>query len=515
MTIAPRKSLFFNASLNLLGQGSNALAAVVCVPIYIQLLGMDGFGLIGFHLTLQTILKIVDLGLTPTVIREMARASSTAEGRFELVDTARTFELLFLAMAATITTLLALVSPWIADHWIKRGTLSIEAVGVSVFLMSFLNGIQWMSGFYQSALSGLERQATLNGIRVVETLSSAFGAVALLFSMGPRVELVFYWQTLVAALALIAYAIGVRVALPSALDRGRFRPSHLRRVVRFAWGMTIITTAGLVLSNMDRVLVSKLYSLDAFGTYALSAFAIGTLVSVMILPFFNVMLPRFTSLATMGEPRKLEDLYHLAVQMVASICFALVFTIDFFAADLIVFWTGKPEVGDAVARLMLILGVGMTFNCLTLPAYLMQLSHGWTSLGSRLGLGLLAVFGPTLLLATHLHGATGAATNYAAMNAVYWLLCVPLTLARLLPGRAFGSLIRDILPPLGLTLAFAGVVALVPFADWPLTARVGFGLGCGATALFGSALLCGRTRGELLARVGFAARMLGFTRSGE
>ena len=69
------------------------LLQMACVPLYIRFLGVEAYGLIGFYLMLQAILQVLDLGLSPTMNREMARYSVQPEKADEARDLVRTLEL--------------------------------------------------------------------------------------------------------------------------------------------------------------------------------------------------------------------------------------------------------------------------------------------------------------------------------------------------------------------------------------------------------------------------------------
>ena len=45
------------------------------MPFYIKLLGIEAYGLVGFYVTLLAALQVLDLGISPTINREMARHS--------------------------------------------------------------------------------------------------------------------------------------------------------------------------------------------------------------------------------------------------------------------------------------------------------------------------------------------------------------------------------------------------------------------------------------------------------
>ena len=58
---------------NYLGQGWAALMGIAFVPLYVKVLGVESYGLVGVFAVLQASLMLLDLGLTPTLSREMAR----------------------------------------------------------------------------------------------------------------------------------------------------------------------------------------------------------------------------------------------------------------------------------------------------------------------------------------------------------------------------------------------------------------------------------------------------------
>jgi O-antigen/teichoic acid export membrane protein len=66
---------------------------LLIVPLYIRFMGMEAYGLIGFYAMLQGTLQILDLGLSPTMTRELARYSSQSGKEHEMRDFVRTLEI--------------------------------------------------------------------------------------------------------------------------------------------------------------------------------------------------------------------------------------------------------------------------------------------------------------------------------------------------------------------------------------------------------------------------------------
>lgn len=408
------------------------ILVLVSWPVLRRLLGDEAFGLIGFYLTLQTVLQTLDLGLTPTVVREIARTAG-ADTDAELAEKASTFETTFAAVAAALAVGVAALAPVISEFWVRRENLSAETVTHCVRLMGLICGAQWLGGFYQSALTGLQRQVLVNALRAGEATLSWLGAIALFTVWQGDVVTFFLWQLGVALLGLIAAGLAFRASVPGV--RFAFRLIHLRRASRFALGMAGISILGLILINMDRVYLSHALPLDRFGNYTLAAYTASAGFSAFLVPLSNVFLPRFTALAA-SEPASLRGAYGLAVKLFAMLALpglvvALLLGHDFFRL-----WTGDQAVADAATPPFHWLVAGWTCASLATPAYLMQIAYGWTSLGLRSGTVFVVVFVPLLFVLGGRFGVEGAAANFAAFNVSYLIVNVTLTHRFLLSSAA-------------------------------------------------------------------------------
>jgi len=57
-----------------------ALMGIIFIPVYINILGIDSYGLIGIYTSLQALSGLLDIGLSNTLNREMARLSGQLAG---------------------------------------------------------------------------------------------------------------------------------------------------------------------------------------------------------------------------------------------------------------------------------------------------------------------------------------------------------------------------------------------------------------------------------------------------
>ena len=69
-------SLSRNLIVGLVNSIWTALIGLAVVPLYIKYLGIEAYGLIGFYVTTQALLQLLDMGLAPAINREVARYSA-------------------------------------------------------------------------------------------------------------------------------------------------------------------------------------------------------------------------------------------------------------------------------------------------------------------------------------------------------------------------------------------------------------------------------------------------------
>jgi O-antigen/teichoic acid export membrane protein len=91
-----------NLIANYLGQGWVAIMGLAFIPIYIKFLGIEAYGLIGLFALLQAWLALLDMGMTPTLGREMARFTGGSHTAQSIRDLLRSIEIIALGIAVLI-----------------------------------------------------------------------------------------------------------------------------------------------------------------------------------------------------------------------------------------------------------------------------------------------------------------------------------------------------------------------------------------------------------------------------
>lgn len=414
-------SLKKNVTANYLGQGWTAVMGLAFVPVYISYLGVEAWGLVGLMAMLQAMLTVLDMGLTPTLSREMARFQAGAHSAQSIRDLLRSLEAIFGGVAVMITGAVWFLAPWFARNWLSATQMPAATVAQAIGMMGLMLALRMAEQVYLGAIQGLQRQVWLNGVQTTIATLRWGGAVGVLAWMAPRIEAFFLWQSFVSMLSLLILVRQTYRWLPPAKRAARFDLNALMRVRQFAGGMAATTLLAVLLTQMDKLLLSKLVSLEEFGYYTLAASAAGALY-FLITPVATAVLPRMTELVAKSEQQLLIDTYHWGTQWLGTLLIPAALVISVFAEPLLLVWTGNVALTRQTAPLLAILSLGTLCNGLMYVPYIAQLAHGWTSFSVRVNIVAMCFIVPAILWAVPHFGAIGAAWTWLWLNVGYLLI---------------------------------------------------------------------------------------------
>ncbi len=471
-----------NILANFSGRLFTGLLTLALVPAYLKFLGMEAYGLVAFFATLQVILSALDLGLSTTLNRELARLSALEGSAREARDLFRTAEAGYWLAAGIAAAAAWPLSSVLADHWFRSGALPPDVVRRAAFLMLVAAASQFPFAAYSGGLMGLQRQVLLNVILIVGAALRGGGAVLILGFVSPTIEAFLSWHIVAGGVQAALGAIALWNCLPSAEGRDRFRPALWRARWRFASGVGGVSLLGLMLSHTDKLILSRLLPLGEFGSYALAGLAASSLY-IVIVPIFAGIFPRFSQLAAAGDPGSVRELYHQCSQLLSVLVLPPALALVLYSREVMILWTGNPDTAVQTSGLVALLACGVALNGLVHAPYALQLAHGWTRLALLVNAGAIALVIPLLLVLTRTRGAQGAALVWVALNLGYLFLTVQLMHRKLLPGEQWRWYGADV----GLPLLAAGAAAcLVRLA----TLRVDSAPGQAASVLVAACISC-------------------------
>jgi O-antigen/teichoic acid export membrane protein len=460
-----------NLIANLGGRGWTALMALVFIPCYIHYLGIEAYGLVGFFATLQAACVLLDLGLSTAVNHGLATLAARDGSGADQRDLVRTMEVLNWAVALLIGVGIVTLAPIIASNWIDARGLGTDTVCQAVRLMGLTIALRWPSTLYIGALTGLQRQLSVNLIGASGATLGNAGVIAILAWVAPSIEAFFVWQLLAAVVQTLIFAWWVHRCLPVGDgQRSRFSKQVLAKHWRFAAGMGGITVLSLLLTQTDKVVLSKLLTLEHFAYYALASTVANALL-ILVTPLFAAAFPAFSTAIARNDQAGLRSTYHRTCRLAACLILPPAMVVAGFPATLLWAWSGDAVLAAQAGPVLGILVLGSALNGLMNIPYAIQLAHGSTRLFFWCNLVAVMVQVPLVIGGALLFGPVGAALGWPLLNLCYVVLITPLIHRRALPGAQREWLLHDAAIPLLLALAaVACCLTLAPSAPSRLVA---------------------------------------------
>lgn len=458
---APRTTLNRKILASYFGSGWAALMGLAFVPLYVRYLGIESYGLIGLFATLQVWLSVLDMGLSATLSREMALFAGGSRPAQSVRDLLRSLEVIYGVTACILAALMAALSAFVAEHWLNANSLPSQTIATSILLMGLMVAAQWMGTLYRGGLLGLQHQVWLSGVTAIGATARAAGSVFVL-AWSPTITAFFVFQAVVSAVETLVLGGRLHAGLPGSALGSRFSTSSVSQVWRFAGGLTIISLLATLLTQLDKLLLSKLLPLEQFGYFMLMVTVAGA-ISVFVVPLHNVAYPRFAELAGSGKDEALIDEYHKFSQILSIGVLPVALMLMFFPGEIILLWTGDAAITRAVAPLLSVWVLGTALNSFTHIPHMAQVATGWTRLGVVMSALMVASSAPLLVLLVPRFGAISAAWIWVGVNAAYLLFAVPVMHSRMLQGEKWNWYLRDLLVPLiagvGVSAALRTVIA--------------------------------------------------------
>lgn len=493
-----------NILANLLGNVWIAFLSLASIPVIVHFLGIASYGLVGFFSALTALLSLLDFGLGMALSREAAQASSDFEGGRSLRNLVRTLEVTYWVAGISIGLVIWAVSAPIVEQWLVLDQDAIADATRAVQMMALVIALRWPMPLYFSGLMGLQRQVRVNVLRSGFETVRIGGSILVIWLIEPSIHAFLAWQ----ALAVLVFVIVSACMLWQALPRGvpaKFEFQQLRRIWKFAIGMAGVTMTGALLTQADKVVLSGFLSIEQFAFYMLaSSAALG--LFYLVSPISAAVFPPLARLAKRSDPDSILEvrtLYHKACQLVSFALLPAAALVAFFARDLLLLWTRDPVVVDGSSDLLAVIVIGNALNCLMLVPYALQLSSGWTSLALKINVIALIILPFLLWIGVSSAGAMGAAGVWVLLNMCYVFVGLPLMHRRILVGEYWVWLRRDVLPPLGISIA-VGLFAIqfAPLVDGIRTPIIYLGT-VYLTMVVGAGLILPHVRASLLGHVGW------------
>jgi O-antigen/teichoic acid export membrane protein len=472
-----------NVVANLLGGVLLAALTLVITPLQINILGMEAYGVVGFITTLQIAFTAFDFGLSSTITREVATDNS--EGKRGSDALLRTASTIYWLTALVIGLIIASLAGFIASRWFNSESIDVLELEQSLQVIALYLALRWPVSLYIGVLSGLQRMDALNIVKVGTAALRLIGGIFILL----------HWRSLYAFLVWTAINALVEVAVYWMVCQ-RLHPSMplqpgvsweaLQKVWRFSLSMNGLAILTVLIVQFDRLLISKMLTLEALGAYML-AYNTAAVIPALISAASTAVLPAYAALHGSADTSTLPQSYDNASRLLIYGIGMTVGALVFFGEPLLAAWVNAAAAAAAAMPLAL-LAIGYWGSAAASNAYQVAVASGRPNLALKISALSAPPYFLGLYLLVSIMGINGAALAWLLLNGAYVVFLVPRVHRQVLHIPVLAYFTGNLLPFAAVAAIafglFGGIAAKLP-ADMTGLALALLAGACGLYALAG------------------------------
>jgi len=402
-----------NTILNLLGQGIPMIIGFFSIPIIINGLGKDRFGLLSLAWVILGYLLIFDLGLGRATTKFVAEALARKKDSEVplIVWTAISFQVILGLIGSFI---LRGITPFLVTHLIKIPPGLMSEAKAVFYLIALSIPIILMS----SSLSGvLEAKQRFDLITSVRMPSSVLSFLLPLIGISFHISLPKIVALMLASrfLALVAFFILDIILLPEIL-KFSLNFNVFRRLFSFGSWITISNLIGPFMVYLDRFLIASLISITAVTYYSAPH---EVLTRLWILPgsLAMTLFPAFSSLEAVAERKKITTVFAKSLKYILLFLGPIVVLLILFSREIIKRWLGSEFV-QLSSGVWQFLALGILINSLAQMPYACLQGVGRPDLTAKFHLVELPFYLGAVWVLTINQGVSGTAMAWVLRMAL-------------------------------------------------------------------------------------------------
>lgn len=489
-----------NLVANYFGQGWVALMGLAFVPWYVELVGVESYALIGVMASIQAVSIVFDLGLSQSLNRELARLSVINQYQ-KMANTARTLEVIYWVMAIVVLLALVSISEYLATQWLNPGSITGDTMQNILYMIAIIIAIRWPISIYAGGFNGLQRQVELNVWQVVFSSLQSIGALLVLIYIEATVINYFIWQIIVVTIQVIVMKIRFWFLFDNLeIRKPVFEGRIIKNILNFTAGITGISIVSIILMQADKIVLSKVLSLQDFGYYTLAT-VIASVVSRLVAPIMTVYYPKISSIVALDDERLLSNKYHEGCQLMSIIVLPCAIGALFYSNEILTLWIVNDVIVNEVVPIVVLLVIGNSLNGLATLPYILQLAYGWTSLALYTDLFLSMVIFPVMYMVAVNYGGVGAALVWIGSGLLSIVITVIIMHRRLLKNQMNEWFIRDILYILSTIVIIFWLSSLVDRGGWNEYLELSMIIATGIMAVIVGVLSSNQLRPKLISMI--------------
>ena len=364
MTDFSNRKIFYNSLYNIAGKILPLFIAVITVPIFINRIGIERFGILTISWAIIGYFGIFDIGLSCATTKYAAEYLALNKYN-DLRTLVRTSFFLLAIFGLFAGVLFLLFTPFLINNVFKISPQLIGEAKVSFYLLAISIPFVFTTACMQGIMEAKQCFALINAIRVPASIANYIGPLPVLLytnNLIPIIALTIFLRLVV----WFAFIIIVFRSLEMWKYLGFPSFSYMKLIFSFGGWVTVSNVISPLMVSIDRFIIGAIFSMEAVSYYSVPSDLVGKL---FIIPssLMPVLFPAFSALGV-GSRGKLVNLFRRAVKYIFLSISPVIIILIILAYPILDLWLGQ-RFAENSAFILQIMALGVLINSLARVPY--------------------------------------------------------------------------------------------------------------------------------------------------
>ncbi|MAC13203.1 MAG: hypothetical protein CL539_00805 [Alcanivorax sp.] len=387
-----------NVFINGMGLGGPLIFAVLCIPLLINNLGVERFGILTLMWAVVSYFGLFDLGISRALTIQVAMDMSNGDYS-EAGYTSRS-GLRLLSFISIAAILLFLFSGLLGARFIDTD-ISQRELCIAILLLAIAVPAIVMTSGYRGVLEAQRRFAAVNAVRLplgiytfagpalISFFSQSLVAVALILMIGR-------WVAWLASMLLVkeffshGYVFGVH-------DRKRYK-----KIFRVSGWIAVSNILNPLIGYCDRFVIAVVVQVSVVAYYV-TPYEMITKLWVIPAAITTVVLPEFSKKVLRAKER---DIFNKGILLTLGLVLPICAVTFFFSSEILSIWI-DPSFSEKAGYFMKVFSVGIAINSLAHVPFVYLQAAGYARFLAKFQFFQLPLYLVSLVLAGMNWGAEG------------------------------------------------------------------------------------------------------------
>lgn len=392
-----------NVIWNLLGQAAPMVAAVISIPILIEQIGTDKFGMVTIAWMLIGYFSLFDFGIGRALTQLLSQR--LAEQRHnEILPLIWTGNILMLALGMIAALLLVILCHPIIYEWLKIPADLRQDAAQGLVVIAFAIPLTVFTTGARGILEAYQEFRAINLLRVPLGILM-FAAPVMVLPFSDSLVAIFFALTLTRLATALAFLWLCAKKIPNFWTIS-FARAEVSILFGFGGWMTVSNVISPIMVQMDRFFIGTMLTISAVAYYTTPYEVI---IKMLVLPaaIAGVAFPSFARLYSNKQFADIRHTYYKSL-LYSSVLIVPVLVAVLAAPLILQLWLNERFAAQS-SVVMQILAVGVFINGMAHIPYAFIQGIGKPQITAGLHMVELIIYIPLLLVLIQQFGINGAA----------------------------------------------------------------------------------------------------------